>query len=156
MKAFITIPVFRWIAVLPGAVLAAVAATFPWHWIVLIYANIVGKSYGDTETLGLGAMVRMIGPETVERLGYGFIVPFVMITIAAKVAPRYKVATGRVVALLVVALLGFIAFMVPQYELVGYFQAASGWDKLYPVVLVALWVAGIYTALRLNRGRSTD
>ena len=155
MKAFITNPVFRWIAVLPGAFLAAVAAMFPWHWVVLFYASFVGKFEGQ-ETLGLGTLVRIVGPETVERLGYGFIVPFVMIAIAAKVAPRYKVATGRVVALLVVALLGFIAFMVPQYELVGYFQAASGWDKLYPVVLVALWVAGIYTALRLNRGRSTD
>ena len=154
MKAFITNPIFRWIAVLPGAFLAAFAATFPWHWVVLFYASFVGFVEGE-EFLGLGALVRIVGPETVERLGYGFIVPFVMITIAAKVAPRYKVTTGRVVALLVVAVLIYVAFMIPQYELVGHFQAASGWDKLYPVVLVALWVTGIYTALRFNKGRST-
>ena len=85
MKSFITNPIFRWIAVLPGAFLAAVAAMFPWHWVVLFYASFVGKFEGE-ETLGLGTLVRIVGPETVERLGYGFIVPFVMITIAAKVA----------------------------------------------------------------------
>ena len=143
MKHILTNPIFRWIAVLPGALLAAVAATFPWHWAVLFYGTLVGE-----ENLGLGTLYRIVGPETVERLGYGFIVPFVIITIAAKIAPKYKLATGKVVALLVVAFLIYGSFMVPQYELVGYFQATSGWDKLYPFVLVTLWIAGIYTALR--------
>ena len=104
MKAFITNPVFRWIAVVPGAFLAAIAVTFPWHWVVLFYASFVGKFEGE-EFLGLGTLVRIVGPETVERLGQGFIVPFVMIVIAAKVAPRYKMATSQVVALAVVAVM---------------------------------------------------
>ena len=154
-EAMIDNPVFRWIAVAPAALLAAAAAMFPWHLVVLIYANYVGYFEGN-ETLGLGALVRVVGPENVERLGYGFISPFVIIVVAAKVAPRYRVTTGRVAATLVAAGLIFIGLFVPQYELVGYFQDASGWDKLYPVVLFALWVSGIYAALRFNDNRSTD
>ena len=156
MKAFITNPILRWIAVLPGAFLATLAAYFPWHWVVLIYANFVGRPEGE-EVLGLSFLVRLIGPETVERLGYGFITPFVTIAIAAKIAPRHKLATGKVVALLIVAIYVFGAFfVVPQYNLIDYFQTASGWGKLYPVVSVALWVAGIYTALLFNKRRWTD
>jgi hypothetical protein len=76
--------------VLPGSIFAAFAVTFPWHWLVLIYSTLVGYFEGQ-ETLGLGFLVRAIGPETVERLGYGLIVPFVIIVAAAQIAPARKV-----------------------------------------------------------------
>ena len=99
--------------------------------------------------LGLGFLVRLIGPETVERLGYGFITPFVIIVIAAKVAPTYKVTTGRVAALLISGGLIYVNFVfVSPYNTINYFQNALGWSKLYPVVLIVIQVIGIYTALR--------
>ena len=143
VKVFINNPVVRWIAVLPMTLLAVIAAMFPWHWVVLLYANFLGRLEG-VETLGLSFLVRLIGPETVERLGYGFITPFVIIVIAAKVAPTYKVTTGRVAALLISGGLIYVNFVFS----IDYFQNALGWSKLYPVVLIVIQVIGIYTALR--------
>jgi hypothetical protein len=148
MKVLINNSVVRWIAVLPMALLAAIAAMFPWHWVVLFFANFVGRLEGE-ENLGVGFLVRLIGPETIERLGYGFITPFVIIVIAAKVAPTYKVRTGRVAALLVSGMIIYSLFFgLAQYNAIDYFQNALGWSKLYPVVLIVIQVIGIYTALR--------
>ena len=153
MRSFINNSIFRWIAVLPGAVLAAFAAMFPWHWLVVFLANTEFWELGQGS--GVGTLVRILEPENVERLGYGFIVPSVMIIIAAKIAPRHKLATGRVVALLVVTVLIWVAF-ISEASFIDYFQYASGWDTLYPIVLVGLWCSGIYAALRFNKGQFTD
>ena len=91
--------IFRWFAVIPGALLAAVAALFPWHWLVMIFANFVGKFEGE-EHIGLGMLVRVIGPEDVERAGYGFITPFVVISAAARIAPKFKLTTAVVATIL--------------------------------------------------------
>jgi len=148
VKVFINNPVVRWIAVLPMALVASIAATFPWHWLVLLYYDFMGRLEGG-EALGLGFLVRLIGPETVERLGYGFITPFVIIVIAAKVAPTYKVTTGRVAALLISGGLIYVNFVfVSPYNTINYFQNALGWSNLYPVVVIVIQVIGIYTALR--------
>jgi hypothetical protein len=98
MKAFITNPIFRWIAVLPGAFLAVIAAMFPWHWVVLFYASFEGEG-----SLGLGTLVRIVGPEDIERMGYGFLTPFVFISVAARIAPRFKRETAVVMSVIVVA-----------------------------------------------------
>jgi len=98
----------RWIAVLPGAIVAALLAMFPWHWVVLFYASFAGKTgYGGEETFGLGTLLRIIGPESVERAGYGFLTPFVMITIAARIAPRFKVPTAVIMSILWVSYIGW-------------------------------------------------
>ena len=116
---------------------------------MLFYANFSGK-FEDNENPGIGLLVRGVGAETVARLGYGFITPFVIIVIAAKVAPKYKVATGRVIALLLVVQMGYMSVASSEYNSVDYFRAAVGRAKLYPVVLHALQVTGIYAALRYN------
>ena len=93
-------PIARWAAVVPGAFLAAVAAMFPWHWAVLFYASFIGEPEGGS--LGLGFLVRLIGPEDVERTGYGFLTPFVLICVAARIAPQFKHATAVAMSSLVV------------------------------------------------------
>jgi hypothetical protein len=95
----------RWLAVIPGALLASVAATFPWHWLVMFYANFAGKFEGE-DTIGLGMLVRLIGPENVERAGYGFITPFVLIVVAARIAPHFKLATAVAASILVIVTIG--------------------------------------------------
>jgi hypothetical protein len=102
----LTVSVFRWIAVIPGAVLAAFAVMFPWHWILLFLAHVAGR-YGD-EGVGLGDIVRIIGVENVERAGIGFITPFVLITVAARIAPKFKFATAVVTTGVVFAVHVFV------------------------------------------------
>ena len=143
----------RWVLVIPGSLAAAFAATFPWHWAVLFLEGFAGKGIEGEESLGLGFLVRSIGPETVERLGYGFITPFVVIIVSAMIAPTGKVIVGRVMGISFAVLLVVGSFLVPEYNQIDYFREASGFGKLYPVALVALWVAGIYAGLIVNKNR---
>lgn len=178
MKTFTNNPVLRWIAVLPAALLAAIMALFPWHWVVIFFADLAPMLFGvdglisrgyeeGAEPFGISSLVRAIGPEEVETLGNGFIIPFVLIVVAAKIAPKYKIATGRVVVLLLVALIVFLhtpyanCFLYDcNHYAIGlrsYFYYTSVWVKLYAVLLVTLWVTGTYSALRFNNVRySTD
>ena len=101
MKALISNPFLRWMAVVPGALLVAVAAMFPWHWVVLFFANVTG--FGEEGSLGLGFFVRLIGPEAIERAGYGFFTSYILISVGAKIAPGLKRATAVVLSSMVVA-----------------------------------------------------
>jgi len=148
--------ILRWAFVIPGSLLAAFAATFPWHWIVLLIANFGGRREGE-ETLGFGLLVRVVGPETIERLGYGFITTFVIITAAALIAPKFKLLTGRIAALLVgVVQITVFIFTINSPD--TYFKSptsgAIGW--LYPIVLISLWLLGLLAALRCVKGLAND
>jgi hypothetical protein len=136
MKALINNPVFRWIAVIPGAFLAVFAAMFPWHWLVLFYAHFVGRPEGE-EVLGLSFLVRLIGPESIERAGYGFLAPFVLISVAAKIAPRFKNPTG----------VAFSSFVILIWSYIWLFYAdvlaGQGWEIDPIPSLVATFLAGV-------------
>jgi hypothetical protein len=108
--------ILRWLAVIPGGVLVAVASTVPCHWLVLFYANFVGKFEEGEGTIGLGLLVRLIGPETVERAGYGFITPFVLIVVAARIAPNFKLATAVAASVMVIVLISAAWLFVPQVD----------------------------------------
>lgn len=132
--------VLRWIAVVPGALLAVVAAMFPWHWVVLIYANVV-----DQESLGLGLLVRAIGPEDVERAGYGFLTPLVLVSVSARIAPRFKQATAVVMSFIVVAIWAFFwtvgrSLLNQQGVSVEVIQSLVG----NGLAIVAIWVVWRY------------
>ena len=65
IKELINNPVFRWIAVIPGAFLAVLASHFPWHWLVLLYAYVVVWEE-EGEVVGvMSLLVRLIGPESI-------------------------------------------------------------------------------------------
>ena len=110
MKALINNPVFRWIAVVPGAFLAAMAATFPWHWVVMFYANFVPIPEGEAIP-GVSFLVRLIEPENVERAGVGFLTPFILISVAARIAPNFKRATAVCFSFLTVLMVGYLWFL---------------------------------------------
>jgi hypothetical protein len=48
----------------------------------------------------------------VERAGYGFFTPLVLIIVAARIAPKYKLLTAATVAFLIVASLSYIEFIM--------------------------------------------
>ena len=126
--------------------MAAILVLFPWHWIVLLFSTFVGdvESEGNLE---LGGIVRFFGAENVERLGYGFITPYTMIVVSARIAPSGKLLTGKVVAGLSVLLL-IVTHLTWSPD---YFRYSEGIEKLYPIVLAALNISAIYIALRSNQ-----
>jgi hypothetical protein len=92
--------VFRWIAVIPGALLAVLAATFPWHFFLLMFSTPEAQ-----ESISPGLLVQIFGLENVERAGYGFITPLVLIAVAARIAPNYKLATAVTASLLLITVI---------------------------------------------------
>lgn len=82
----------RWLAVLPGGILAAVLVSFPVHWAVLL----ITSGSNEDESLGLSDLP----PETLERLAVAFFVPLTLVTVGAKVAPTYKLYSAALLALL--------------------------------------------------------
>jgi hypothetical protein len=147
LKAFITNPIFRWIAVLPGAFLATVAAQFPWHWAVVIFGWFAGWFYIDEDLNLLDILFKILGPEEIEIMGYGFLLSFVSISVAARIAPRFKKETALVMSVIVVGLL------------VSFWTVGRSWlnqqfleiDVIPTLVANGLSVLGIWVAWRYVR-----
>lgn len=133
----LTVSVFRWISVIPGAVLAAFAVMFPWHWMLLFLAHVAGR-FGE-EGFGLGDIVRIIGVENVERAGYGFITPFVLITVAARIAPRFKFATAVVAT-------GIIVAITISIWVAGLSGSSIDIHVIWTLVGSCLAIVGVWTA----------
>ena len=114
---------FRWIAVIPGSLLAALSVGTSWN-----------------------GLVDLIGLENVGRAGWGFFTPLILIIVAARIAPKHKLATAVTASLLFVAVTGAI-------ELFFYLHLRS-----YPIrfdiqawIAFALTVVAIFVALKYAR-----
>ena len=73
----------RWLVVVPGGLLAAVALFFPLHWAVLA---ITSQADG---VLGIGPNLSEIPPRTLERLGMAFLSTFSVVYFGAPIAPAW-------------------------------------------------------------------
>jgi len=80
---------FRWIAVLPGAWLAGFLATFPLHWILYF-------------TLVNGETISGVNIEPIEYNLYPFVIAIVFILVGSKIAPKHKLKTSVILAVLYV------------------------------------------------------
>lgn len=78
---------FRWIGVLPGAIIAGMLATFPLHWILYF-------------TLVKGEVVSGVNIEPIEYLLYPFIISVTFIYSGYKIAPKYKFKTAIILFIL--------------------------------------------------------
>ena len=76
--------ILRWIAVLPGAILSGVAATFILHFVLYFLLSKFFSSY----------------PEFPERVLTPFAVATVFVIVGTAIAPRYKIATALTLLLL--------------------------------------------------------
>lgn len=86
----------RWIAVLPGAILAAVFSTFPLHWILYSTLNQLIEPY----------------PEAPERFITPFVIAIVYIWIGSIIAPEYKFEVAIVLFGIWLFIMGGIVFIV--------------------------------------------
>ena len=90
----------RWIGVLPGALVSVVLVTFPMHWVVMLIQIFGGAGYDSFITIDDKNLLAAIPPEILERFGYAFFAPLVMVIIGAKIAPRFKFRIGIALAVL--------------------------------------------------------
>lgn len=92
---------FRWIAVLPGAIIAGILATFPLHWI--LYFTFVN-----------GEVISGVNIEPIEYLLYPFVISITFIFVGYKIAPKFKFKTAiilfvfYIVSWLTVSILSFL------------------------------------------------
>lgn len=100
----------RWAAVLPGAILGAILATFPLR--IILYQTITGS--GIVEPY----------PETPERLLTPLVMAAAFVWIGAKIAPTHNFATAIALFSIWIILLGIIVALA----LVG---ADMGYGQLY-------------------------
>jgi hypothetical protein len=75
--------ILRWISVIPGAVLAGVLATFPWHWILEI--NTLNADFIDLSPRAF---------EVLERTTYPGVVAFAYVMVGCAIAPSHKLKTA--------------------------------------------------------------
>ena len=82
---------FRWVALLPGALIAGILATFPLHWVLSLKSSYDGTFLGFIE----------LSPEvfiTIERALSPFIIAIIFILVGAKIAPSNKLRTAVILA----------------------------------------------------------
>ena len=111
----------------------------PWHM------TLVALEY-----LGPTEIIRGIGLEVIERLGYAFFSPFFLIVTAAKIAPHHKRNVGRFMAIFCLfAVIALYSFGPSEYFL-DYLRYSNGWEMAYPFFALALNGLGIYCGFRYN------
>lgn len=134
-----SVQTLRWLAVLPGAILCVFIVAFPIHWVVMFIQHF----HSDELLVSIDGKLPLaaIPPEMLERLGYAFFTPFVMIVSGAYIAPKFKFQTG--IALAVLWGMGFGASMVYVISKNQY----SGRDWLVLAITCALGIAGVSLGL---------
>jgi hypothetical protein len=127
----------RWLAVLPGALLAGILAGFPLHWI--LYSTL------RNETIFIDPY-----PELPERLLIPFVFSIVFIWTGFKIAPEHKVKTSVILfGLLMFLIGGFVFLALSGAELMGrklYFQGGC----IGPIMAIAGSAAGLYVAWKVD------
>jgi hypothetical protein len=131
----------RWLAVLPGAILAALIVMFPIHWAAL-YIHYFGPFseplIADEEGKGLFQFMPF---ESLERFGNALFVPGTLIAIGALIAPRFRLATAIVLALL---LAGLLSWLIAQAKSTGMHSVDTPFRM---IVIFVLWLVSVGSAL---------
>jgi hypothetical protein len=137
--------ILRWLAVLPGAILAAIIVMFPVHWAAILIHHFGGFSDPIiTNEEGKG-LLQSMPLESLERFGDALFVPGTSIGIGALTAPRFRFVTAIVIASL---LIGFLSWAIAQAMSMGMHSV----DSPFRMVLTALlWLVSMGSALSFAR-----
>jgi hypothetical protein len=132
--------ILRWVAVLPGGLICAVLSTIPVHlFVLMIHAS---RNTDTPHTLS------DVPPEILERFGYAFFTPFVLIFVGSKITPRFQFYTSIALAVLWGILFGIgVSVAYSRGTLEGY-----SWFR--SVITCLLGIAG--TALGLYLAYKAD
>ncbi|MFA5049348.1 MAG: hypothetical protein WC516_10055 [Patescibacteria group bacterium] len=130
----------RWLAVLPGALLAGLLATFPLHWILyLVFAH-------DGTILGFIELPDGVN-KSIEYMLYPFVVAFTFILVGYKIAPKYKFRT-TIVLFGIYTLLWFISTFASLFLKIEGVQISFSGRTIFALLGAAI---GLYIASRKNK-----
>jgi len=114
----------RWVAVLPGTLIAGLLSTFPLHWILYFLFN--------EEETGLGSVkffIQLFGQginyKDIEYAIFPFIIAIVFVLVGAEIAPKYKFGTAIVLTVLYIMAVIGVFLLGPKYGVYGSFEARS-------------------------------
>jgi len=133
--------ILRWLAVLPGAILAAITMMFPMHWAAMFihhFGGFSGPLITNEEGKGL---LQSMPLESLERFGDALFVPGTLIAIGALIAPRFRLATAILLTLLLVVL---ISWAIAQAKSMGMHSVDTPFRL---IIIFALWLVSIGSAL---------
>lgn len=144
----------RWVAILPGATLAAFIAQFPIHWMVLLVTSGVERDSDGKPVLDFSFAALPV--DVLEYFTNALVIPFLFIAIGARIAPRYKLQTGIVLAVLVGIIIGSFVPRIIEDVTEGVY---TFWRWVRLAITIALWVTsivwGLYSA-RLQAAQLRD
>ena len=132
--------ILRWALVLPGAGICAILALFPIHWVVLAIQYFGTESDPVTSFVNYSNPFAALPPQVLEYFANAFLMPFIVIGVGARIAPRFKFQTGIALAIL----LGVIYGVLSQYvvaDIQNGLYTTARWIRLG--ISVGLCVAGV-------------
>jgi len=97
----------RWLAVLPGALLAGVIVMFPIHWTAM-YIHHFGAGEPLVTTDDGRGFLQSLPTETLERFGYALFLPGTIIYVGACIAPRFHFATALALTAMLLSLVSYL------------------------------------------------
>lgn len=122
--------VFRWLAVLPVAVLAVYLVGFPVHWVAIVVA---GQFVSPPD----------VAVPVFDRLGQAFVSPFCFIYVGYRLAPSLKMQTAGLLVILWAMFFGAIMFYA---AVVLRSYTGLGWLELVLMLILSVCgtIAGLY------------
>lgn len=140
----------RWISVLPGALVAVVVVLFPIHWAVMLIGHLGTSSddSGSGSPLSLWYYLAKIDPEVLELFGNAIITPIVLISVGARIAPKFKFFTGIALAVVLGVFYGVAATSVADDISDGLYTSER---RLRLAITVCLQIGGVFAGLFLAR-----
>jgi hypothetical protein len=138
--------ILRWIAVLPGALLAVVVVLFPIHWTVMLVQHLGTSSddSGSGSPLSLWYYLAKIEPEALELFGNALVAPFVLISVGARIAPKFRFFTGIALAVTLGVFYGVAATYIAG-DISDGLYTPERWLRL--AITVCLQIGGVVTGL---------
>lgn len=139
------VEIFRWVAILPVASLVAFVAQFPIHWMLLLIKSGVERDSDGQPVLDFSLAALPL--DVLEYFANAFFIPFLIIAVGARIAPRYKLQTGIVLAMLVGILICSFVPRIIEDVTEGLY---TFWRWVRLAITIALWVTsiawGLYSA----------
>lgn len=109
----------RWVAVLPGALIAGLLSTFPLHWILYFLFNEKETDLGSVKFF-IQLFGRGISYKDIEYTLSPFVIAITFILVGFEIAPKYKFKTSIILTILYVSSFLVLVFIIAprhQYQL---------------------------------------